>query len=374
MINSLSVHGFRSLYGLEVPELGRFNIVVGPGNSGKTNFLEAVFLSCSSGDPELLHKALNFRRILAENLTPKEIVGHLDLCWSIGPKEASFTIDCKWDGQLRQNRYERSLSRGDIPLLTKNQSSPGAKSEIVHVGEDEAELQNALAVYGVETNTPEGPSLHGKMIVTDTKLAFKKAGVPNLPARHIAPYPSRLSHSLAPTWSDVQDHAEGESVTNLMRTLDAGIQGIRIASDELGRASVQVHHKDLGRLPLEVMGSGFGKALTIACSLISARNGVLVIDEIDASLHIGAQSTLIGFILDAAARHNVQLFMATHSLETLDTFLEKFEDVSELWGGPQDLRVIQLSRVKNQTSAKVVDADMARELRDDLGLDLRRAV
>ena len=145
-------------------------------------------------------------------------------------------------------------------------------------------------------------------------------------------------------------------------------------SDALGRASIKVHHKDLGRLPLEIMGSGFLKALTIACTLIDARNGVLVIDEIDASLHIGAQSALIGFILNTAARHNVQLFMATHSLETLDTFLEKFEDVSELWGGPQDLRVIQLSRVKNQTSAKVVDADMARELRDDLGLDLRRAV
>ncbi|MCH8149856.1 MAG: AAA family ATPase [Planctomycetes bacterium] len=374
MINSLSVHGFRSLYGLEVPELGRFNIVVGPGNSGKTNFLEAVFLSCSSGDPQLLHKALNFRRILADILTPKEIVGHLDLCWSIGLKEASFTIGCKWDGQLRQNRYERSLSKGDIPLVTKNESSPGAKSEIVQLGDEEAELRNAIAVYGVETSTQEEPSLSGKMIVTDTKIAFKKAGVPNLPAFYVAPFPSGLSHSLAPKWSDVEDRSEGEPITELMKTLDAGIQGIRIASDELGHASVQVHHKELGRLPLEVMGSGFGKALAIACHLVSARNGVLVIDEIDASLHIGAQSTLIGFILQAAARHNVQLFMATHSLETLDTFLEKFEDVSELWGGPQDLRVIQLSRVKNQTSAKVVDADMARELRDDLGLDLRRAV
>ena len=119
------------------------------------------------------------------------------------------------------------------------------------------------------------------------------------------------------------------------------------------------------------VAAGIGKALAIACHIAAAKDGLLLIDEFDASLHVGAQARIIQFTLESAKRHNVQLMISTHSLETLDGFLECYAESKELWAGPEDLRVLQLKRANGATDVRNLDGDESKHFRDEIGYDLR---
>ncbi len=364
MITELEVTNYRSLKKVRLSTLGRVNILVGPGNSGKTNLLEALVLACSTGDPSLLHKTLGLRRIESDALTPDDVIRLMDYSWTIGSAKREFRLKIRWNGQYRSITYRREDAGHDIPL--KTQQSLGGDDK------GDAALANAQAVYRVVTEV-DAETHRGTLIVTPNKIAVRReTESPNLSARFIAPALRGVSADLAPLWTKVEERGFGEEVLDLVRLLDRDIEAIRVASNEQGQAYVYLHHSRLGRLPLEIVGAGLAKAMAIASYVVSGKDSVLIVDEIDASLHFGAQRMLVTFLMEAARKHNVQLIVSTHSLETFDVFLESFKSTSELWSKPSDLMVLQLRRDRDETSVRAYDANEACRLRDTLGVDLRR--
>ncbi len=363
MFKRIHINGFRSFESFDVKPLGRFNLIVGPGSVGKTNFLECVFLACSNGDASLLHREQGLRRIQIDTLLPSEVVGYYDLAWSTWNKSQRFSIEAVWEGEERSITCSRIEQKGVVSLKSK----PG-KNNPLEEGERPSE---PLGQYEIETKV-NGHRYLGQLTVTHKQISFRGGEKANISARYLHPFFQDVSRLLPRIWTTVEDDKEDEAILELLQSLDSAIQTIRIGSNEAGIATLRVHHKFLGRLPLESFGAGFGKALAIASYVVAAKNGVLILDELDASLHIGAQTKLVGFLLRAAAKYNVQLFASTHSLETVDTFLDCFEDVSGLLGSPQDLQVLQFSKRRHRTEVKQADASEARKLREDLGLDLRR--
>ena len=59
------------------------------------------------------------------------------------------------------------------------------------------------------------------------------------------------------------------------------------------------------------------KVLSLANGIIEASGGVLLIDEIDTSVHYKYYADIFGFLIKAAAKFNVQLFITTHSEEAI---------------------------------------------------------
>jgi len=200
---------------------------------------------------------------------------------------------------------------------------------------------------------------------------MKAATGPNLPGRFISPLERGQSRPLAAVWTDAEDKGDAPAINSLLRGLDAEIVAVRLRADPDGRAAVRIEHERLGRMPLEFLGAGIGKALAIACKIAATENGLLLIDEFDTALHVGAQARIIRFTLESAKRHNVQLMISTHSLETLDGFLECYPESRELWAGPEDLRILQLKRVNGATEIRNLDCDEAKHFRDQIGYDLR---
>ena len=60
-IPSLSIHRFRSLSDLSIPEFGRVNLITGRNNSGKSSVLEAIRLLATEGDFSTIFKILDYR-------------------------------------------------------------------------------------------------------------------------------------------------------------------------------------------------------------------------------------------------------------------------------------------------------------------------
>ena len=68
------------------------------------------------------------------------------------------------------------------------------------------------------------------------------------------------------------------------------------------------------------MGEGMNRMLGIALSLVNARDGFLLVDEIESGLHYSVQADMWRLIFEMAHRLNVQVFATTHSLDCIRAF------------------------------------------------------
>ena len=78
-------------------------------------------------------------------------------------------------------------------------------------------------------------------------------------------------------------------------------------------------------MPLVSYGDGIKKVLSIANAIIEASGGILLIDEIDTSIHYRVYSDIFRFLIKAAKKFNVQLFITTHSDEAIKEILKTQE-------------------------------------------------
>ena len=67
------------------------------------------------------------------------------------------------------------------------------------------------------------------------------------------------------------------------------------------------------RVPIGSLGDGIWQILGLALAIVSAKDGVLLVDEIDTGLHFTAMSDMWKLIWETAKKLNVQVFATTHN-------------------------------------------------------------
>lgn len=77
------------------------------------------------------------------------------------------------------------------------------------------------------------------------------------------------------------------------------------------------------------MGEGMSRIFGIALALVNAKDGMLLIDEVDTGLHYSVLPDLWKLIFEVAHRLNVQVFATTHSKDCLEAFQQAAEDTTE---------------------------------------------
>ena len=76
------------------------------------------------------------------------------------------------------------------------------------------------------------------------------------------------------------------------------------------------------KLPMYSFGDGFRRLFTILGYMVVNQRAVHCIDEIDVSFHPGSQPEFAASLCKYAEKYNNQLFMTTHNIEFMDSFLE----------------------------------------------------
>ena len=103
----------------------------------------------------------------------------------------------------------------------------------------------------------------------------------------LAPYAHRnQSLNLRLLTTSILDETKG-SVRDLLNDLDRNILDIELITTPDGRRpAIAIRHKISGVVPVSVLGDGIRRALSIALSVRKARDGILLIDELEAALHV----------------------------------------------------------------------------------------
>jgi AAA15 family ATPase/GTPase len=199
----------------------------------------------------------------------------------------------------------------------------------------------------------------------DEDLKIKGSTDARLPLSFVTTISHRTRHE--PLWqlSEAIEQGEKSEIESALTLFNPEIDGLEIVSPRGQTAVVKLRHKRMGLVPLTAEGDGIRRFLTLASAIVAARNGVLLVDEIETALHATILSDAFQTLAALCKKHNVQVFATTHSLEALDAMLFGAKDKLE------KLKVFRLPKIGSELPVKVFSGELADSIRHESGLDLR---
>lgn len=370
-LNSLEIAEYRGLSGLQLQEFGAMNLFVGSNNSAKTSVLEALALFArpldietwldaawgrdSQGSPLPLGEAVKW-------LFPRTGGTHEDTgrIWMTG--KGSFA------GRKLVAQYVEEHVAGGV--MKEGGVAAGSDDHIRRTVElslaadfvkrlphrDEwRDYQNTRSVRIVEAEeltypgtTPE-PSL---------PVDFVRAW------SHCSETEVRGRYSLALQKEAPQQDVKADLI-RVLQQVDSGVQRLDLVQTGRMAPQLQVKHALTGVTPLSAFGDGFRRALLIAVAVPTVRGGLLLIDELEAALHVSVRESVLKLLQYAVKNFDVQVFATTHSLEAVDSVLSVFQDSLPAVAG------FRLEREDGRAVAKRLPGELLHELRYDMGLEFR---
>lgn len=301
-LTAVHVAQYRGLKNLVLKQPGRINLIVGDNNAGKTSFLEAVSLLIHQSDPRGLFESLR-RRARWDVLT--------DMEW-LKPELPCPAMISGQFGDPPQDEVSVHLSLTDDP--------------------DDPETNRAgfLGVLEIEAKFGNKNQRSTSDLVMGTAPRTTLIGE----QRWICPtlFHSPFSASDPTTLQRANEQAVKlgikDRVLQFLRDfLDVDLKSVELVRDH--RFAV-THARRVPSPDLSSFGDGLQRAFQIGLLFGGAEGGVLLIDELENALHTSLLIDFTKLIQQLAVEFNVQVFITTHSKETVDAFLfneYRIEDV-----------------------------------------------
>ncbi len=356
MFRCLSIKGFRGLKSLTVEGLDRFNLFLGRNNVGKTALLESIFLIAGPINPDLPLRLGVLRGIEQFRINPEELWGWLfhnknlkreivielesEAC-----KRRSLTIGLGERKEVRYKNLPKKQSRSNGSLAT-------ASTEI--------KPTELLLRYRNENNA----KFESKAYVAENSIKYEHSKTLSVP----------LSVFVLARGGSSPDNPERFSALQEVGKENEILPALQIVEPRLKRLSILVTaagptiHGDIGidrLLPLQMMGDGLGRLMTLLLSIISSENGFVMVDEIDSGLHFSVMANVWSAIAKITREKNVQFFATTHSWECLKAAHESFSQ-----SAMYDFRLHRLDRVDDLVTSTTYDREMI-ETALSSGMELR---
>ncbi|VFM94905.1 MAG: AAA domain-containing protein, putative AbiEii toxin, Type IV TA system [Candidatus Kentron sp. G] len=150
---------------------------------------------------------------------------------------------------------------------------------------------------------------------------------------------------------------EPELVRLTFVKMNSGVEGYYRVRD---RIPLVRQNKSSNPVPLKSLGDGMIRIFHIVLSLVSAKGGILLIDEFENGLHWEVQEKAWRLIFELAEKLDVQVFATTHSRDCVNNFSKVWKDNA---GQGAFVRIV---REHDKTAIKEYDAQL---LTDSLEMD-----
>ena len=353
-ITSLNIESFRGLEGLKIENLGDVNIIVGDNNTGKTSVLEAI---------QLLYEPTLYS--MAKIAMQREIYKT--------PKNRNDLVEAikylfNFENQQEVKRKIRIECLCKVHEKNSASSLKEEKSSITICGQEEKQISgDALAE---ENNVFFGHIEDGYQnkydFEFDKNSKIRRSTISKSRNQKVE-FVSAMSHVVRDSFRNItKKPLLTEQAIELLKTFDPNIKGMTYKSgDDQRYVPVFIIEGVDEYVPLSVYGDGMKKALTILNAIIEAEDGVVLIDEFETALHTTAMDHVFKFMLDVAKELNVQLFLATHSLEAIDTLLRCDEENIDR------IKVVRIRKNDSGVYAETIDGSEALHIRGKYKMELR---
>lgn len=297
MFQSLHIHHFRGIKSAHIDGLRQVNLFFGKNNCGKSSVLEAIFLISGQSNPELpvkINNLRNYTRFSENDLAiefynlnqEKEI--HISV-------EAEVNRDLKIS-PIRSNSKEISLKSLEEGVSSASAMSYGLKL-VYTLGHENK------AIYQSEIKIEQGEN--PKAVLTQDKRYQEVIFSQYLPSAY-------MQVPIYERYAKMVENKQEQAVIKTLQVIEPKIVDMQLVGNDL--------MVDIGlsqRLPVNVMGDGIRKLLSVILSVYECKNGILLIDEVDNGFHYSAMTALWKSILHAAYANNTQVFVTTYNIDSL---------------------------------------------------------
>lgn len=319
-LQSFEVDGFRGIRELSLPALGRVNLLVGKNNAGKTSLLEAVRLY-------LYRNERSLRLVLFEIL--RDHSGFRQPGFSRRGADPQVE-DLEAAADAAEALFFGSFGEGLVgPIRMRPEPMPSTGLTIrlpwlKETGFGAAELDESSRALFLAPDTAI-LEMESEQVSTEFPLDWFVRRTPiyrpgardpalMIPASGMEPFQIRRM------WDQVAVAGQEGLVEEAVRTIVPDLDRVLLVG-ESGRRSVLFKVSGLARpVPIESMGDGVNRVFAIAVAMVLAKNGALLVDEIDNGLHFTVQDEVWQAIFSLAVQFDVQVFATSHSWDTLVGF------------------------------------------------------
>jgi predicted ATPase len=369
-LKSFTIRSFRGLRDLAFQDLGRFNLLVGDNNSGKTSILEALLLFAQPGDGKNWLRVLKARGAQLNS----EILGD-SIGWLFGregrdPNSPWSPIELEGHGAHGSESLRLSLHLESkvVDLATRDKEVSGDASE------DDEKVLSVAHVDAEWTSSKDG-SKSGEMVFEPIpqrgmqgsfRARFDAAvkAIRKIPAVLAKPNVHRNSKAASTAYTAAIQRNLKTRLVHAAQAFDPDILDLELVA-QADVTSVFVIHGKLGPVPLHTFGDGLRKAIVVTGMALEASDGILLLDEAETALHVHAQDKFFAGLHQLCEELNVQVFMTTHSLDAVDSVLRAVGNHSESVVG------FHLDKADGVRTLKRFSGDMMERLRFERGLDIR---
>jgi predicted ATPase len=141
-------------------------------------------------------------------------------------------------------------------------------------------------------------------------------------------------------------------VEEVIRLIEPKLQRMTLITNDRGLPSV---YGDIGigaLLPMALMGDGTNRLLDLALGFLPARDGIILIDEIETGIHHSRLETVWKNLDWLSREFNVQVFATTHSYECIVAANNAFNELES-----DELHLHRLYRRGDQMKAVTYNKD-----------------
>ena len=372
-LSSFHVGAFRGLRDVELDHLGGINLLVGGGNSGKTSVLEALHCFANPIDIGAWAAMVRSREVRANAFMSASPI--FDYLRWLFPHNAALDdvsdthlpIRIHGSGAVYVESMQASCEF--VKALRPVPRNPFDEDDDESSDESDEEQERLVEDEGwrfdlsAEVAGELLPQTHSHTYWQRTRYEIPQPSGVGFRSILLPPYAHRNQPMQARGLSQAVEDDQKEQVEDLLRNLDPNILGVEIITDKRGiRPLVALRHREAGLAPISVFGDGIRRALMIALAVNQNRGGIILVDEIEAALHVSALNKFFPWLERSCKLNSVQLFATTHSLEAIGAISGCAD--------PDNLSAYHLGS-GGERSVKRYTGGMLKRLVHERGLDIR---
>ncbi len=298
-VEAIEIQAFRGISQVTLEGFERVNLLVGDNNAGKTSHLEAIAIYAEPTRASCWTRVATWRGMSQRAGAAEWLFPH---------------------GRSATEMVEEPAVRG---ILISGMGSEGPKAVLASLGPNEITSEKNESTTWISFHVTTGSG------VKEGRVPVLGAGRSSRVAL-ISPFDHSIERRFAEGYRRVVDDELKTSVVALMAQMDPLIQDIEFLPTPRGRiGGIFILHKKSGRTPLGAFGDGVRRVLLFALTIPLVEGGILLVDEIDTSIHISVLGNVFQWLVEACRRYRVQLFATTHSIEAIDAMLAASKDKLE---------------------------------------------
>ena len=295
MFNKVEIERFRGIRYASVEGFKQINLFFGKNNCGKSSLLESLFLASGPSNPLLpIHVNLmrGYHKTRINDL--KLDFYNLDATDPIHIRLTNEEIRDLKIFLFEENRKNISLAEEQINILSNvEEEKYGLRFDFrINDGSYSTQLRFDTG------NTTEVTRITDKQYSESLRCTYLS--------------PKYNFNTSIQGLKNILQNKDEEFIIEGLRTIEPNVKDFIFTDDEM--------LVDVGlskRIPVNMMGDGARKIVSLLTAVYDCKDGALLVDEISNGFHYSVMRNLWSVFIHAAIKNNTQLFVTTHDIDSI---------------------------------------------------------